>query len=406
MKVKQLKHRRIEQELRQLAKTLPAGAKLPAERDLAIEYKCSFLTVRKALKHLVDDGIVVRRVGSGTFTLGHPGDQRGGVGESSVGLLIYRRSGTYAFQLMQAMAQVALTDGINLRSCWLTNCGDEGLRQAEALVREGCRALTLPWFPFEIIEEVRSFVQRCPLPVSLPVVIPGLESFCFEDAQLFGATLVSAMNALCRYFVHLGCQHIAFLGPASPRNTVLLQRLGAYSCFTSRENLPNLCGLVAPGAAAMDALAQRWKPLCGSLAVISYDDEHALRFMTAMHKLGLGAPGDYAIVGYNNSDASHYSDPPLTTVQQNFDYIGRSLLQSAIALSKHEVHQSRPRQMMDFIVRSTCGGHGQPDDLPVDMFEKMGLRIVFEDAPTTPHAPTLEMVGPGWHEVEAALSLR
>jgi len=40
----------------------------------------------------------------------------------------------------------------------------------------------------------------------------------------------------------------------------------------------------------MDQLAQRWKTFRGDLAIISYDDEHALRFMTAMHKIGLSAP--------------------------------------------------------------------------------------------------------------------
>ncbi len=62
------------------------------------------------------------------------------------------------------------------------------------------------------------------------------------------------------------------------------KRLSAYVCYASRENLPNLCGLVGPGAQAMDHLAERWKEYKGDLAIISYDDEHALRFMTAMHK--------------------------------------------------------------------------------------------------------------------------
>jgi len=62
--------------------------------------------------------------------------------------------------------------------------------------------------------------------------------------------------------------------------------------------------------------------------------------MTAMHKIGLSAPEDYCIVGQNNTDASHYSDPPLSTVAQSFDYIGQWLLTSAIALSKGEVCQS------------------------------------------------------------------
>lgn len=40
---------------------------LPAERDLATEFSVSRITVRKAIDGLVDEGLLVRRQGSGTF---------------------------------------------------------------------------------------------------------------------------------------------------------------------------------------------------------------------------------------------------------------------------------------------------------------------------------------------------
>ena len=401
----QLKHKRIELELRQLAKALPTGAKLPAERDLAIEYGCNFLTVRKALKQLVDDGMIVRRVGSGTFTTERPKERTNGNGADAVGMLIYQRGSSYAFAVMRAMAHVALTERIKLRSCWLTDFGNEGLRQTEALVREGCEALTLPWFPMEMINEVGNFVRRCSLPISLPAPIAGLESFCFEDTQLFGASLVSTMDGLCRYFVHLGHERIAFLGPDSPRDTVLLQMLGACSCFTSRENYDTVCGLVSPGAYSMDILAERWKAFRGNLAIISYDDEHALRFMTAMHKLGLSAPKDYCIVGFNNSDASHYSDPPLSTVQQNFDYIGGSLLKTALALSRQQIHQSHEPHTNDFILRFTCGGRDHLGKVPREILKKIGLKVVIQDGIKLEQMPPNEGVDSGLNGVEDSLAV-
>ena len=78
MKPPQFKHKQVEAEIRQLAQTLPIGARLPAERSLATTYGCNFLTVRRALKELVDDGIVVRRIGSGTFVARHATGPAGG----------------------------------------------------------------------------------------------------------------------------------------------------------------------------------------------------------------------------------------------------------------------------------------------------------------------------------------
>ncbi|MBA4000773.1 GntR family transcriptional regulator [Brevundimonas sp.] len=49
------------------AKVLAPDDALPAERDLAAEYKISRITVRKALDGLVGEGLLTRRQGAGTF---------------------------------------------------------------------------------------------------------------------------------------------------------------------------------------------------------------------------------------------------------------------------------------------------------------------------------------------------
>ena len=337
---------------------------MPSERDLAISYDCNFLTVRKALKQMVDDGSIVRRVGSGTFIAkrqGPAGSFPNG-NDKLIGMLVCQESNAYAYRLLQAIAHVALEENVDLRSGWVPDFGDEALSQAGQFQRDGCVALTLPWFPHESIEAVRAFVARCPLPVSLPMLIPGLEKNCFVEPQIFGTSTSTSVEELCRYYTLLGHRRIALLGPDSVGDVLLQKRLSAYACYTSREDLPNLCGLVGPGALAMDQLAERWKAHQGDLAIISYDDEHALRFMTAMHKIGLSAPEDYSIIGFNDTEASRYSDPPLSTIHQNFEYIGHWLLKNALALTQNQVCQSteNPRSIM--LVRSTCGGRDKIDD--------------------------------------------
>jgi hypothetical protein len=359
----QFKHKQVEAEIRQLAQTLPLGARLPAERSLAVSYGCNFLTVRRALKELVDDGIVTRRIGSGTFVARHAP-----VGDATrrsvkrVGMLVCQGGSAYAYRVLQAIAHAGLEQHVELRSSWVRDFCEDGLTQAKLLAQEGCLALTLPWFPHDRIDEVRTFVRNCPLPVSLPMVVAGLERNSFEQQEIFGGSLQVAAEALCGYFYALGHRRIALLGPDSVTDVVLQKELSAYACYTSRENLPNFCGLVRPGAQAMDQLAERWKEYRGDLAVVSYDDEHALRFITAMHKIGLSAPDDFQIVGYNDTEASAYSDPPLSTIRQNFDYIGHWLLKSALGLASGEISQSARLPRPQMLVRATCGGAGRIDD--------------------------------------------
>ena len=48
-------------------KKYAVGERIPAERQLAAEFKVSRMTLRQAIKTLEDDGILERRLGSGTY---------------------------------------------------------------------------------------------------------------------------------------------------------------------------------------------------------------------------------------------------------------------------------------------------------------------------------------------------
>jgi DNA-binding LacI/PurR family transcriptional regulator len=392
VKTSPFKHQQVEAEIRQLVRTLPIGARIPAERSLATTYGCNFLTVRRALKALTDDGTIVRRIGSGTFVQRHEADPLAAESAVRVGVLVSQKSNAYAYRVLQAVAHAGLEQTVELRSAWVNDFGDDGLRQAQHLQREGCVAITLPWFPHDRVDEVRTFVRRCPVPVSLPMLIPGLERNCFEQQEIFGSSLLVATEALCEYFHALGQRRVALLGPNEPTDVVLQKVLSAYACHAASRGLASHCGLVAPGAAAMDHLAERWREFRGELAVVSYDDEHALRFMTAMHKLGLGAPHDFRIVGYNDTEASAYCDPPLSTIRQNFDYVGHWLIRSALGLSRGQPDQSPSLPRPQLLVRATCGGSAGIDAAFRARLPALDIVVV---EPERPEADAAEAAAPG-----------
>jgi GntR family transcriptional regulator len=55
---------------------LAPGARLPAERDLAVEYGVAYDTIRRATALLRDRGLIITIVGRGTYVT--PEDQRPG----------------------------------------------------------------------------------------------------------------------------------------------------------------------------------------------------------------------------------------------------------------------------------------------------------------------------------------
>ncbi len=64
-------YQQLQRALREALKKSLLGADdaLPAERDLAVQFAVSRITVRKAIDGLVSEGLLVRRQGSGTFVL-------------------------------------------------------------------------------------------------------------------------------------------------------------------------------------------------------------------------------------------------------------------------------------------------------------------------------------------------
>jgi hypothetical protein len=277
---------------------------------------------------------------------------------------------------MRAVARAGEDLKLDLKSIQVHDLGGESLAQIRLLKKDQGGAVTLPWFPHDRTSELRKFVMNCPLPVSLPLIISGLEECCFEREDVFGGSSTTVTIAeTCGYLRALGHPLIAFIGPDSANDIILQKKISGYVHYASRENLPSLCGLVRPGAQAMDQLAERWKAHRGKLAVVSYDDEHALSFMTAMQKIGLRAPKDYCIVGYNDTEGSECSDPPLTTVRQNFDYIGQTLLKSAQALARGQVRQSTKTPRLELLVRESCGGRDKVPGLPHSRFECIDLVV-------------------------------
>jgi GntR family transcriptional regulator len=58
----------IRTQLLDLVESLPEGAMLPPERDLARRWHVARMTLRRAMDELVDDGLLIKRQGAGTFT--------------------------------------------------------------------------------------------------------------------------------------------------------------------------------------------------------------------------------------------------------------------------------------------------------------------------------------------------
>jgi len=69
-------------------------------------------------------------------------------------------------------------------------------------------------------------------------------------------------------------------------------------------------------------------------AVFAANDHMALGLMRALHEAGRDIPGDVSVVGFDNMPESAFYLPPLTTVHQDFEEIGRQ----CVSLLLEQIH--------------------------------------------------------------------
>ncbi len=90
-------------------------------------------------------------------------------------------------------------------------------------------------------------------------------------------------------------------------------------------------------------------------AIYCANDEMAFGLMRALYENGRHVPDDVSVVGFDGIDLAEYSSPPLTTVRQDFDQIGKELLGLLLDQIRGEASSSRQRIIVptELIIRGT-----------------------------------------------------
>lgn len=105
------------------------------------------------------------------------------------------------------------------------------------------------------------------------------------------------------------------------------------------------------GARAMDALLRRRPDID---AVFAASDLMAAGALRSLALAGRRVPEDVAVVGFDDSDAARLASPPLTTVRQPIEAMGRRM--APILLDRIATGNSSARHLVmdtDLVVRST-----------------------------------------------------
>lgn len=91
-------------------------------------------------------------------------------------------------------------------------------------------------------------------------------------------------------------------------------------------------------------------------ALLVGNDQMALGSLRALHEQGLPVPGAVSVIGFDDTPESGYFEPPLTTVRQNFEILGKTSVDYLIQLIE-EPSTPHMQQVLQpaLIVRDSTG---------------------------------------------------
>jgi DNA-binding LacI/PurR family transcriptional regulator len=84
----------------------------------------------------------------------------------------------------------------------------------------------------------------------------------------------------------------------------------------------------------------------GITAVAAFDDDEALRVLAAMRSLGLTAPADLAVIGFDDNGYGALTSPTLTTVHIDAEAHGRQAARAVLGLDPDPGHSPAPGRVV------------------------------------------------------------
>ncbi len=146
------------------------------------------------------------------------------------------------------------------------------------------------------------------------------------------------------YLINLGHRRIAYLGSASRRHSSQMRQRGYELALSEAGLTADASLIVAPTerkdvAAGRRALQELWAQ--GPTAILAYNDLTAIGVMIAAREMGVRIPKDISLIGFDDIEATEFVTPPLTTVRQPREAMGRAAMRMALDLLHEKTIQNR-----------------------------------------------------------------
>jgi DNA-binding LacI/PurR family transcriptional regulator/anti-anti-sigma regulatory factor len=167
------------------------------------------------------------------------------------------------------------------------------------------------------------------------------------------------MAAATRHLLDHGHERVGFVGYLAQSD--IQQRFAGYQAALAERGIPFDSQLVFAasdniergGYAAGQRFLEAGAP-CTALVVAT--DLNAVGLMEALQAAGRRIPTDVAIIGFDNIATAQYTSPPLATVSQQFEALGRAAARLLLdQIAGRAVHVGITHTPTTLVPRASCG---------------------------------------------------
>ncbi|OGV48957.1 MAG: hypothetical protein A2017_08995 [Lentisphaerae bacterium GWF2_44_16] len=349
---------------------LKTGMRTPSENELISTYKLSLTTIKTAYRKLLNDGIVVRRRGSGTY-----------ITENATAILENKKSEE---------------DTNNINSCFRTihvlinkyenlNLGPEeeiNVFVANDImmgINDALKKYKIPYYQkntaLETPDEILDFSDIDPGRDAV-IMIHGRNPGNIRELKKLKIPFVVVNyppNFMCSHGIEaddrigiyeavehlasLGLKKILYLGPGE-QNTRFPARLSGFRNAVSdfaleAEELASESGTEENAYKIVKKYLNAGKI---TDAIVSSTDYRALGAMRAVQEKGYSVPDDISITGFDDIRDAALSSPPLTTIRKPRYEMGKEAVHMLMDIFKNTSHPTARKVLKpELIIRKSTG---------------------------------------------------
>lgn len=167
-----------------------------------------------------------------------------------------------------------------------------------------------------------------------------------EDLVSIKSDNVQGTRLAIDHLLSKGCANIAYIGPTNSEQPQFQDRLTTYLSVMQEKGLSPICPALPENAVREDQGYEAVKDLIRDGVafdgIFAANDFIALGAMRALDELGVAIGTDVRVIGFDGIATGSYSQPPLTTIEQDYYRAGEMLVEALIAVLKGEEPDTLP----------------------------------------------------------------